>query len=634
MSIDYRGLMVATIALLLTANAEATLPTVGSANLVAHFQANEASLGLDASGNVLSWTAENNAGITLEVGGSNDPDNIRFNPSGLGSLGAIEVRDYSGDNRYLRGSLGTGLNGATIFWVGYYDPGRDGSLGDGSGQYAYSIGRALGQGTQIDHQIDDDSFELYGGAGTQAGLPIDYLNGHNSVWQTNYFPTAPGHKAFANGYDLGIPADGGYKVSASGDLLLFGWQNSAGTASGFNFVGNMSDLVIYDGVLDAADAASVASYLNDRLPTAPPDPPNPPEPVTLFTSLSGLPNSKVSGFVPHGNSAVTGTAEFRIYPNNTMDYQILVDGNAYPVTQAHFYNINKTSGTSGDPAHGDSIICWGGRWANGGDSDEYLQGTGYVNGRLVEVLENPEDWMLIVHTAGGHFANDPSGELVEYDRLVHETNELGVPENERSTRFNNRVGRTLLDMTLREDNARDRSAPFYDPNDPANVVTEPYADGNGVRWVEFDEDSQQYVLTADALAMGYDLETEYLFYLYDDQGPTWDFGGPEGAFGGFLRTRIAGDLNNDGSIDGGDFLLWQRHNGSTGNTPYSFGDGDGDGDTDSEDLALWQTQYGVPASSQGAVGNATSVPEPTAGVLLLGMCFCAMAVRDGRLLLA
>jgi hypothetical protein len=27
---------------------------------------------------------------------------------------------------------------------------------------------------------------------------------------------------------------------------------------------------------------------------------------------------------------------------------------------------------------------------------------------------------------------------------------------------------------------------------------------------------------------------EYLFYLYDDQGPEWDYGGPEGAGGGVL----------------------------------------------------------------------------------------------------
>ena len=60
------------------------------------------------------------------------------------------------------------------------------------------------------------------------------------------------------------------------------------------------------------------------------------------------------------------------------------------------------------------------------------------------MLAIPEDWMLIVHTEGGKFATDESGGLVVYDAAIHETNELGVPESERPTRFNNRVGRTLL----------------------------------------------------------------------------------------------------------------------------------------------------------------------------------------------
>lgn len=514
----------------------ATLPDVTSANLVAHFQATPATLQLDVSNNVLAWHATNDPAITLTASGSDDIANIRFDEHGLGGLGTIEVDDFSGDNRYLRGRLGTDLQGATIFWLGSYQPGRNGSLGDSAGQYAYSIGKAVTQGRQMDHQIDDHLFELYGGGGTQAGTAIDYLNGHDSLFQTNYYSDSPGHEAFANGYDLSIPADGGYHVSADDDLLLFGWQDSSGSAGGYNFVGNMSDLVIYDGVLEPAEAAVVAEYLTQRLPATPPLPPEPPAPVKLVATLSGEPNSQVAGFVPHGNGNVSGFAEFTIYPNHTMDYNIVVNGNEYDLTQAHFYNINKTSGTSGNPAHGDSIICWGGRWANGGNSDDYLQGTGYSNSRLREVVENPEDWMVILHTEGGEFAVDGQGGLVKYDRDLHETNELGVPENERATRFNNRVGRTLIDLTLRADNDRDPAAPYFAPDRPENLASGPFADANGQHWVEFNETTQSFQLTTAAVAAGYDLETEYLFYLYDDQGPTWDFGGPEGAVGGFLMV--------------------------------------------------------------------------------------------------
>ena len=521
-----------------TVPANAQLPNVSSGQLIAHFTAESSYMTFGAGSSVSSWTAANNAAITLNAGGTNDPNNIVFDSSGMGGLGTVVVNDFSGDNRYLQGSLGHSFSsGSTIFWTGFYDPGRGGSLGDGAGQYAYSLGRAGSQGSQMDHQIDDGNFELYGGSGTQTGSSISYLNSHYSVWQTNYLSASPGHEAFANEHSLGIPADGGYNVGASENLLMFGWQNSSGTPSGYNFVGNMSDFIIYDGVLSTEDAKAVNQYLANRLPEVPPEPP-PVEEYKLTTQISGLPNEKVPGFVPHGNPNVTGTAELTIYSNNTMDYKITLDGNEYEITQAHLYNINETSGTSGNPANGDSIICWGGRWENGGDSDDFLVGTGFSNSRLQEVLENPEEWMLIVHTEGGHFAADENGGLVEYDPLIHETNELGVSENERPTRFNNRVGRTLLELALRQDNINDPNAPFYDPNDPENQADSPFVDANGKLWVQFNSLTGNYELTQEAIDAGYDLETEYLFYLYDDQGPVWDFGGPEGAFGGFLSLKV------------------------------------------------------------------------------------------------
>ncbi|MCP4193680.1 MAG: hypothetical protein GY768_23965 [Planctomycetaceae bacterium] len=580
-------LAVKVIAVAPVAVVHADLPPVSSANLVAHFEASDATLELDELGQVLRWTANNDASFTLVANGT-DPANIRFNGTEMKGLGTIEVNDFSGDNQTLRGPLPSGLTAATIFWVGYYDPGRNGSLGSGSGQYVYSIGTSGSQGSQMDHQIDDGNFELWGGSGTQGGNSIDYLNGSYSVFQTNYFHGEPGHEAFANGFNLNIPSDGGYNVPSEQVLQLFGWQDGSGNSGGYNFVGNLSDLVIYDDVLNAAEAASVGSYLTSRLPATPPDPPGQPDPVTLYAPLSGNPNTMVPGFVPHGNPKVSGHAEFTIYPNNTMDYSIVVKGNEYDVTQAHLYNLRKTSGTSGNPAHGDSIICWGGIWANGGESDEFLQGLGYSNGRLHEVLESPEDWMLIVHTEGGKFSTDESGGLVVYDAAIHEINELGVPESERPTRFNNRVGRTLVDLSLREENTNDSRAPKPDPDHQAR---QPFADANGVRWVELEEASGQYVLTAAAKDAGYDLDTEYLFYLYDDQGPQWDFGGPEAAFGGFLTTEPVvvaprGDYNRDGIVDVSDIDAQAIAMETPSNSLATF-DENGDLTIDIQDRSIW-----------------------------------------------
>ena len=262
---------------------------------------------------------------------------------------------------------------------------------------------------------------------------------------------------------------------------------------------------------------------------------SPSAPVMLTVDLSGAPNDVVPGFVPHGDPLVSGTALLTIYANNTMDYQIQLNDDRYRVTQAHLYNIQKTSGTSGNPAHGDSIICWGGRWANGGNSTDFLVGQGYSNRRLREVLENPSDWYLMLHTEGGHFATDAQGHLIPYTGAAdQETSVTGVPESERAARFNNRVGRRLDSLVLRADNDRDPAAPFHNPLAPDNQSGDPFPDAQGNLWIQ-PAGNDRFELTADALAAGYDLTTEYLFYLYDDQGPRWDFGGPEGAMGGFLR---------------------------------------------------------------------------------------------------
>ncbi|MEM8947097.1 MAG: hypothetical protein AAGD11_18130 [Planctomycetota bacterium] len=60
-----------------------------------------------------------------------------------------------------------------------------------------------------------------------------------------------------------------------------------------------------------------------------------------------------------------------------------------------------------------------------------------------------------------------------------------------------------------------------------------------------------------------------------------------------------GDFDDDGDVDGSDFLAWQRGLGNTF-TPA--------------DLAAWQSTYGTSAL---AAANATSLPEPTGSILVL-----------------
>jgi hypothetical protein len=76
---------------------------------------------------------------------------------------------------------------------------------------------------------------------------------------------------------------------------------------------------------------------------------------------------------------------------------------------------------------------------------------------------------------------------------------------------------------------------------------------------------------------------------------------------------LAGDYDDDGDVDGGDFLAWQQSLGATGsNLPA---DGNRDGVVDAADLAVWKQNFGEQAAASGAIAN--SAPEPAGLVLML-----------------
>ena len=69
----------------------------------------------------------------------------------------------------------------------------------------------------------------------------------------------------------------------------------------------------------------------------------------------------------------------------------------------------------------------------------------------------------------------------------------------------------------------------------------------------------------------------------------------------FTPPAVNGDYDNDGDVDGRDFLIWQR-----GGSPNPLSAGD---------LAAWQANYPSPMQGVSAVA---AVPEPCAAVLALG----------------
>lgn len=577
------------------------LPEVSSATLIANFTTDDpTTMELGASNEVLVWRAANNAALVLTAEGS-PASNITFDATELGRHGSLVVNDFSGDNRSLRGSLGgLSLTNATIFWVGYFEPGRDGSLGDGSGQYIYTFGKAVSAGSQFDAQIDDGRFEIFGGSGTQTGRDITYLNGHYSTWMTRFHaaPTSVGHEAEANGFDMLVPADGsGYSAggnsSGDDDLLLFAWQNSSGDSGGYNFVGNLHQVLIYDGLLDTNDTASINNYLSSKLQEEPPGPGEEEEVITRvvsITGINGIANDAPDIFFPHGDPQVLGEATFYIDPNNsTMDWVIELEDDRYNVTQAHMYSPHYKP-------NGDSIFCWGGRWSNHG----FIAGTGYsVSGtHLHEMIDDPSMWTLQIHTEGGHFALDGNGDLLRYVAAAHETSESGQAES--GARYNNRVPRKLDNRLLREQNPNSGGfgdstfdGVYPDPNHFLRENATPFPDADGNQWIVFDVDADRWVPSAYGVSHGLtndDIDnTNYLFYRYDDQGPSWDYGGPEGAAGGTLAVPVEclSDLNGDGDVDAADLGLLLAGWGLGGATDIN-----GNGTTDAADLGLVLAAWG------------------------------------------
>lgn len=70
------------------------------------------------------------------------------------------------------------------------------------------------------------------------------------------------------------------------------------------------------------------------------------------------------------------------------------------------------------------------------------------------------------------------------------------------------------------------------------------------------------------------------------------------------------DFNDDGVVNGNDFLIWQRGYGGPGGLLQ--GDANGDNVVNAADLQVWKDQFGPPAA-KGAVG---AVPEPASLALL------------------
>ncbi|MBN1853870.1 MAG: hypothetical protein JW829_14145 [Pirellulales bacterium] len=93
-------------------------------------------------------------------------------------------------------------------------------------------------------------------------------------------------------------------------------------------------------------------------------------------------------------------------------------------------------------------------------------------------------------------------------------------------------------------------------------------------------------------------------------------GNPGSGFEATLRLTALGestaDFDQDGDVDGQDFLSWQTGFGGEEDPSLADGDANRDGDVDGDDLAVWLDQFGTTATMA-----TLAIPEPSSCVLLL-----------------
>jgi arabinogalactan endo-1,4-beta-galactosidase len=80
----------------------------------------------------------------------------------------------------------------------------------------------------------------------------------------------------------------------------------------------------------------------------------------------------------------------------------------------------------------------------------------------------------------------------------------------------------------------------------------------------------------------------------------------------FLPPVVAGDYNNDGTVDAADYITWRKTLGQTG--PDLAADADNNGTVDHADYDHWRAAFG---RTSAGVSSATNIPEPKTWMLLV-----------------
>ncbi|MBN1853482.1 MAG: hypothetical protein JW829_12185 [Pirellulales bacterium] len=76
-----------------------------------------------------------------------------------------------------------------------------------------------------------------------------------------------------------------------------------------------------------------------------------------------------------------------------------------------------------------------------------------------------------------------------------------------------------------------------------------------------------------------------------------------------VSTYTGADFDEDGDVDGNDFLIWQSNYSMSSGAAHTDGDANNDGKVDDNDLSIWQGEYG--SKTPNPVFPASPIPEPS-----------------------
>lgn len=243
------------------------LSTDARSALVAHY---DGRTGVSTTGNVVeSWAPVAGDGKLLQsmAASSMQRGNGATNLITYDGNGRLIFNDPSAaaDGRYLSGTLtNAGTSDFTIFWLGHYKANAPFAT---SGTYAYNVGL-----NNISHQRDDGDggfhVEIYNGT-TYKGDDITAYDGIDTVWSTVI--TANTHKTYANGMNLNLLGNPSNSVTANASIVI-----GAYGGSGYDFVGNISQMIIFESALSNDDRGLIEKYLGNLVRSSPV-----PDPITL-----------------------------------------------------------------------------------------------------------------------------------------------------------------------------------------------------------------------------------------------------------------------------------------------------------------------------------------------------------------